>query len=198
MQVAYEKLDGIDRERLYAVLEPVLLAHGVQAVELIWRTDDKGWVLSITLEKPGLALPGEGITLDLCADISRDLSIAFDIEDLTPHKYRLEVGSPGLERALYKVGDYARFAGYHAKLKLREPILGQTVIRTQLCGLDSDGNILIETENGQLALAPDLILTGRLEFNWNKPGVHRGGRDGKSHTRHSGRNAQVSGPQRSK
>ncbi len=198
MQVAYEKLDGIDKERLHAVLEPVLLAHGVQAVELIWRTDDRGWVLVITLEKPDLALPGEGITLDLCADISRDLSIAFDVDDLMPHKYRLEVGSPGLERALYQPQDYARFAGSHAKLKLREPILGQSVIRTKLCGVDPDGNILIETEDGQRALAPDLILTGRLEFSWNKPGVHRGRRDDKSPSRHSGRNTHVCGPQRSK
>jgi len=198
MQVAYEKLDGIERERLHAVLEPVLLAHGVQAVELIWRTDDKGWVLSITLEKPGLALPGEGITLDLCADISRDLSIAFDIEEVMPHKYRLEVGSPGLERALYQTQDYARFAGSLAKLKLREPIMGQSVIRTRLCGLDADGNVLIETEDGQRALAPESILTGRLEFEWNKPGVHRGSRDDKSHTRLSGRNAHACGPQRSK
>ena len=124
MHVAYEKLDGIERDRLFAVLEPILLAHGVEAIELIWRTDNKGWLLTLTIEKPGRSLPGEGITVDLCADISRDLSVSLDVMDLMPHKYRLEVGSPGLERSLYRLEDYARFAGWNVRLKLREPIFG--------------------------------------------------------------------------
>ena len=166
MHVAYEKLDGIERDRLHAAVEPVLLAHGVEAVELVWRTDSKGWLLALTIEKPAQTSPNEGITLDLCADVSRDLSVALDVLDIMPHKYRLEVGSPGLERPLYRIQDYARFAGSSVRLKLREPFLGQNVIRTKLCGLDADGNIVIETENGQCALAPDLIQSGRLVFDW--------------------------------
>jgi ribosome maturation factor RimP len=174
------------------------LAHGVEAVEVIWQTDHKVWLLTITVEKPGLSLPGEGITLDLCAAISRDLSVSLDVEDVMPHKYRLEVGSPGLERSLYRQQDYARFAGWTVKLKLREPLSGQSVLRTKLCGVDAEGNIVIETEDGQRALAPELIQTGRLVFNWNSPGVHRGKREPKAHTRHSARNAHGCGAQRSK
>jgi ribosome maturation factor RimP len=198
MQVAYEKLNGIDRDRLHAVLEPVLLAHGVEAIELTWQTDDKGWLLSLTIEKPGHSWPGEGVTVDLCADISRDLSVSLDVMGIMPHKYRLEVGSPGLERSLYRVEDYARFAGCNVRLKLREPILGQSVLRTKLCGLDTEGKIIIETENGQRALAPELIQTGRLVFDWNKPGFHSGKRTDKARSRNSGRNIHISGPQRSK
>lgn len=198
MQVAYEKLDGIERDRLHAVLEPVLLAHGVEAVELIWRTDNKGWLLLLTIEKQGHSLPGDGITVDLCADISRDLAVSLDVEDLMPHQYRLEVGSPGLERSLYRREDYARFAGCNVRLKLREPILGQSVLRTKLCGLDDEGNIVIETGNSQRALAPELIQAGRLVFDWNRPGIHRRKRDDKAHTRNSGRNPHVCGSQRSK
>jgi len=198
MQVAHEKLDAIKRDRLHAAVEPVLLAHGVEAVELTWHTDHKGWVLSLTIEIPGRSLPGEGITVDLCAVISRDLSVALDVAEIMPHAYRLEVGSPGLERALYCVQDYARFAGLSAKLKLREPIMGQKVLNVKLCGLDADGRIVIETENGQNALAFEHIQTGHLVFDWKNPGTQRAKRDGKSRARHSGRGAHDRGQLRSK
>ena len=196
MQVAYEKLDGIERDRLHAAVEPVLLAHGVEAVVLIWRTDSKGWLLALTIEKPGQTAPNAGVSVDLCAGVSRDLSVALDVLDIMPHKYRLEVGSPGLERALYRIEDYARFAGSIVRLKLREPISGQSVLRSKLCGLDADGNIVIETETGQCALAPDSIQSGRLVFDWNSQGAQRGPRNARA--RHSGRNAHDCGQQRSR
>jgi ribosome maturation factor RimP len=198
MQFAYEKLDGIERDRLHAAVDPVLVAHGVDAVELIWRTDNKGWVLSLTIEIPGRALPGEGVTVDLCASISRDLSVALDVAELLPHKYRLEVGSPGLERALYRPDDYARFAGQSAKLKLREPHSGQKVLSVKLGGLDADGNVVVETENGQCAVAYELIQTGHLVFDWRSPGTQRAKRDNKSRARHSGHGKHDRGQQRSK
>ena len=198
MQVGYEKLDGIERDRLCAAVEPVLLAHGVEAVELIWRTDNKGWVLLLSIEIPGRTLPGEGITVDLCAAISRDLSVALDVAELMPHKYRLEVGSPGLERGLYRAQDYVRFTGLSAKLKLREPLMGEKVLSVKLCGLDAEGSIVIETENGQRALAYESIQTGHLVFDWKSPGSQRAKRDGKSRARHSGRGEHDRGQQRSK
>jgi len=198
MQVAYEKLDGIERDRLHAAVEPVLLAHGVEAVELIWEADNDGWLLLLSIELPERKLPGEGITLDLCAQVSRDLSAVLDIAEWMPEKYRLEVGSPGIERALYRVEDYSRFAGLGAELKLREPLAGQNELSAKLCGLDAEGKIVIETETGQCALAFELIQTGHLVFDWKSPGSQRAKRDGKSRVRHSGRGEHDRGQQRSR
>ena len=110
MTIAHEKLPGLDRERVLAAVEPILAAHRVDAVELVFKTDRSGWVLELTLEKAGERVPGAGITLELCADISREVSAALDVADCIPHRYRLEVGSPGVERALYSLADYERFA----------------------------------------------------------------------------------------
>jgi ribosome maturation factor RimP len=120
------------------------------------------------------------------------------VAELMPHKYRLEVGSPGLERGLYRASDYARFTGLSAKLKLREPLMGQKVLNVKLCGLDAEGKIVIETESGQSALAFELIQTGHLVFDWKSPGTQHAKRDDKSRARHSGRGAQDRGQQRSK
>jgi ribosome maturation factor RimP len=177
----YEKLHGIDRDGLLRVVEPVLRAHEVDAVELMWRTDGRGRVLELTVERPGSRIPGEGVTLDLCAEISRDLSVALDVSDLIPTSYRLEVGSPGLERRLYSVQDYARFAGQLAWIKLKEPLEGQRVQRGTLQGLDDDQNILLSTERGVLRLQMESIESAHLVFDWN------------AHQRASGRDQGASG-----
>ncbi|SRR5260221_13490147 len=166
MQLGYESLKGLDRDRIISVVEPVLRAHGVDAVELIWRSDPRGWVLYLTVEQPGSPDPSAGITLDLCADISRDLSAALDVADAMPARYRLEVGSPGIERALYELRDYARFAGRQAKVKVRQPIEGQRVLRGCLKGMDEAGRVIIECDGREHHLEPEQIESGRLWFDW--------------------------------
>jgi ribosome maturation factor RimP len=194
MSIAHVKLDGLNHERVLEAVLPVLSAHGVDAVELTWRTDRGGWVLEVTVEYPDSTLPGAGVTLDLCTDISRELSAALDVADIIPHRYRLEVGSPGLERTLYSVRDYARFAGQFARLKLKAPIGGQYVLRGTLRGLDAEGRVVLEDERGELVpLAFDGIDSARLEFEMSSAGA-RGGKG--PHGRASGRGPRAQRPQR--
>ena len=194
MNVAHEKLHGLDRERVLAAVEPVLSAHQVDAVELVWRTDRGGWVLELTLERPGSRIPGEGITLELCADVSRELSAALDLADAIPQRYRLEVGSPGVERALYGVGDYVRFAGQVARLKLKEPHAGQHVVFGVLQGVESDGRIALELERGErVELDHDVIESARLVF---EPAARHPERDKAARAGRSGPGAKPRRPQR--
>jgi ribosome maturation factor RimP len=194
MSIAHVKLDGLNRERVLEAVLPVLRAHGVDAVELVWRTDRGGWVLEVTVEYPESTLPGAGVTLDLCTEISRGLSAALDVADIIPHRYRLEVGSPGLERTLYGVRDYARFAGQFARIKLKAPVDGQHVLRGTLHGLDAEGRVVLEDERGELvSLAFDGIDSARLEFEMSSAGA-RGGKG--PHGRASGRGPRAQRPQR--
>ncbi len=166
MAIAYEKLQGLDREKLLAAVEPVLVAHHVEGVELIWGTDSDGWLLQLTVERPGARLPGAGVTIDLCTDLSRDLSTALDAADVIPQRYRLEVGSPGVERQLYGAADYQRFAGQLVKLKLRAPLAGQRVLRGTLHGLDEAGGVSLDTQHGLLSVPLEEISVGRLVFEF--------------------------------
>jgi ribosome maturation factor RimP len=208
---AYEKLPGLPRERLLDAIEPVLRAHGLAGVELVWRTDSQGRVLYMTVEnaeaaQPGAAVaassgggapgedtagsasdqpvePGAGVTLDVCSRVSRDLSTAFDVLELIDGNYRLEVGSPGLERKLYVLSDYQRFRGKLAKIKLGEPVAGQSVIVGKLGGVDAEGRVVLESDDapkaeltradGTLAprtLAFDNIRSGQLVMDWQELG----------------------------
>src|SRR5690606_16699389 len=60
MNVAHERLPGLDRDRILAVVEPILAAHGVDGVELVWRTDRGERVLELTIERPEARIPGHG------------------------------------------------------------------------------------------------------------------------------------------
>ena len=130
MRIAHEKLTGLDRRAHRPTLGPVLDAHHVDCVELVWRSDRGERLLEVTVEKPGSTEPGAGVTLELCADISRDLSAALDVADCIAQRYRLEVGSPGLERQLYGVEDFRRFSGRSARLKLHEAVPAKRIGRS--------------------------------------------------------------------
>ncbi len=178
MPFAYEKLKGLDRDRLLAVIEPVLVAHDVDGVELIWRTDNRGWVLYLTIERPGTTDLGAGITLDDCTELSRDLSTALDVSEVISAAYRLEVGSPGVERQLYSLSDYERFQGQTARVKCLELVQGQKTLRGQLGGVDGQ-RVLMHTDQGDVALDFQQIESGQLVLDMSasqaKPGQRKSG-----------------------
>jgi ribosome maturation factor RimP len=178
MRIAHEKLAGLDREKIVSALEPVLSVHAVDCVELVWRTDRGDALLEVTVERPETRDPGAGVTLDLCAEISRDLSAALDAADCIDRHYRLEVGSPGVERALYGAHDYERFTGRDAKLKLKKPVRGEYVVTGTLEGLDEEGRVLLTIRGERAAVELAEVDKARLVFSWkrDKPGGPRKGR----------------------
>ncbi|MGD9888801.1 MAG: ribosome maturation factor RimP [Halothiobacillaceae bacterium] len=65
-----------------------------------------------------------GVTVDDCAQMSRAISALMDVEDPIPGQYTLEVSSPGFDRPLFKLRDFARFAGEFARIRLHRPLMG--------------------------------------------------------------------------
>jgi ribosome maturation factor RimP len=123
----------VDLDRVRAAVAPVLAAHGLALDDLDFRTERSGWILRLTIEKPGSTEDSGGVTLADCADVSRDVSTVLDVEDLIPQHYSLEVSSPGLERPLRRVEDFVRFVGKLARVKLSHPAPdGQRLLRGEL------------------------------------------------------------------
>ena len=63
-----------------------------------------------------------GVTIDDCADVSRQVSAVLDVEDPIADKYNLEVSSPGLDRPLFTLAQYQRFIGQEIVVHLRIPM----------------------------------------------------------------------------
>lgn len=124
--------------RLRELVGAVCVEHGVDLVDARFTTDG-GRVLRVLIEQPGAdPAAGAGVTLSECSAVSRALSPVLDAhEDALPGgAYRLEVGSPGLERPLFGLADYERFAGREAKLQTHAPIDGRRRFTGILRGVD--------------------------------------------------------------
>src|ERR1041385_9557849 len=101
----------LDRARLDAILSPIVRAHGGEVVDVEFKSEQGGWVLRVYVEKAGAAeskmsTQEAAVDLELCTHVARELSPALDAVDLVPHRYHLEVSSPGVERPLRGERDF--------------------------------------------------------------------------------------------
>lgn len=143
---------------LEAAMTPVFRAHGASSVEVSFKTDAGGWVLRVLAEPPWDGVTPEpaispSLTLDQIAELSRDLSTVLDEVDVIPHRYSLEVGSPGLDRPITSDADFRRFVGRSAKVQLSRAVAnGQKVLRGTLEG--ADAKVFRMTVDGHAVEAP--------------------------------------------
>lgn len=112
--------------------EPVLSELGFRLVRVKISGRDGGTV-QIMAERPS----GE-MTVEDCATISRALSPVLDAHDPMPGQYRLEVSSPGIDRPLVRPSDFAQWAGYEAKVELKEMVDGRKRFRGVIEGIVGD------------------------------------------------------------
>jgi ribosome maturation factor RimP len=178
--------DVTERTALRQVVEPIVRAHGAELVDMDLRVEQAGWVLRVYVEKAGASALGlstrdAAVNLELCADVSRDLSPALDVADVIPHAYQLEVSSPGVERPLRNERDYVRFTGQKAKLRLRGPVDGQRVLVGELAGVEG-GQVSIVVGSRTHAVPLSSIESARLVFEFGPRG--RDSRDSRDKRKH--------------
>src|SRR5512132_4508875 len=101
------------------LLERTLPSMGYELVD--WESSAKGRLVRIFIDKPS------GVDVEDCARVSNHLTRLFTVEDIDFE--RLEVSSPGLDRPVKRLADYARFAGQEAQLTLRAPVDGAKRIK---------------------------------------------------------------------
>lgn len=112
-------------ERIIEAIEgfarTLLPTMGLELVEVQFRKEGHGWVLRVLIDCD------EGVSVDHCASVSREISDFLDVEDLIEQAYHLEISSPGLERPLRSVADFEKFTGKKARVRLHEAVNGQKV-----------------------------------------------------------------------
>ncbi len=123
--------------------EPVLADLGFRLVRVV-VSGRNGATVQIMAERP------EGtITVEECAEISRRLSPVLDVHDPMKGQYTLEVSSPGIDRPLVRPSDFDAWAGYEAKIEMKELISGRKRFRGVLEGIEGE-EVRIEVELDQL------------------------------------------------
>jgi ribosome maturation factor RimP len=165
---AADPVDPVDIVgRIRTIARRVAASYGVEIYDVQFRREAGGMILRIQIDRPGPAATAEeSVSVDDCANVSRDLSAILDVEEIVPSAYTLEVSSPGLDRALRTVDDYRRFTGRRAKVVTHEPIDGQTFLRGILGGVDGR-HVLIDAEDHKRHRVPfDSISRANLEVEF--------------------------------
>lgn len=144
---------------LEALLAPGAEGLGFElvAVELVPQGHDT--VLRVYIDSP------EGVTLDNCEAVSRQLSAILDVEEPIHGHYTLEVSSPGLDRPLTKLEHFERFVGHTIKVRLHSARDGRRKYTGVLQGVQ-DGRILVETDGEVHELPLNDIEMARLVPQW--------------------------------
>jgi len=132
------------------------VAHslGLEVFDVEWKVG-KDRLLRVYIDRPpDPANPGGlgGITHQDCENVSNQLSVILDVEDLVPgSRYTLEVSSPGLDRKLIKPADYERFTGRLANIWLNEPVENQKYFQGRLAGY-ADGTVKLTVRDREVAV----------------------------------------------
>ncbi|NLO81913.1 MAG: ribosome maturation factor RimP [Clostridiales bacterium] len=124
--------------------EPIIEELNYELVDLEFKKESGNWYLRFYIDKPG------GITLDDCQKFSELIGDKLDEVDPIPHRYYLEVSSPGLDRPLKRDQDFVRFKGRKVHVKLYKSVNGAKNYYGELIGLE-DGKVVIQ--DGELVYA---------------------------------------------
>ena len=125
-----------------ALAEPVIGELGLRLVR-VKISAQSGTTVQIMADRPD-----GSISVDDCASISRRLSPLLDAHDPVPGGYTLEVSSPGIDRPLVRPSDFEDWAGFEAKIELKELVDGRRRFRGILEGYeDGEARLRIELKD---------------------------------------------------
>ena len=145
---------GIQAE-LLNLLRPGVEALGFELWGLEYNAGGKRPMLRIYIESDN------GISVDDCAAVSRQVSGIMDVEDPIKSEYTLEVSSPGVDRPLFDLSQYQRYVGHKIKLKLRYPFEGQRNYTGVLAGIEEE-DIVLQVDEHELILPVETVDKARI------------------------------------
>jgi ribosome maturation factor RimP len=143
------------RERLIALIEPVLGRLGYELVELEYAAGRSQAVVRLFIDKP------DGITVDDCERVSRETAALLDVEDPIPTAYTLEVSSPGFDRLLRTPAHFERFVGSRVFVELKVPRAGRKRYTGMLSAVGAMG-IELEVDRQKVEIEFEEIGKARL------------------------------------
>jgi ribosome maturation factor RimP len=152
---------GIPRERLRAVILPVVQAAGYELDRLSVARAGRRHLVRVCIDGD------DGVSLDAVADVSRLISAALDRDEhdrgqLTPGEYVLEVSSPGVDRPLTQPRHWRRNVGRRVVVS----VAGKSVAG-QIAAADADG-VTLEVAGQPRRLTYAELGPGRIQLDFGR------------------------------
>lgn len=137
------------------LLEPAIESLGYELTDLECSLNRGNGLVRLFIDRD------EGIALEDCELVSRQVSALLDVEDPIGGDYTLEVSSPGVDRKLVKHEHFDRFAGCAVKIRLKRLVQGRRRISGTLLRREDD-NVVVQLGDSDLLIPIAEIEVARL------------------------------------
>ena len=138
------------QQELIDLIQPIVEGLGFVFWGIEYMGQGKFSTLRIFIDSPN------GIDVENCAEVSRQVSAVMDVEDPITSEYTLEVSSPGVDRLLFTQEQFTAYTGEKVQIKLRAPFDGRRNFKGQIKGVE-DGDIVVQVDQDEFLLPLDLI-----------------------------------------
>jgi ribosome maturation factor RimP len=146
-----------DLAAVTTLIEPEVKALGLDLVRVAMIGGKSDPTLQVMAERPET----RQLTIDDCSDLSRRLSDKLDEIDPIEGAYRLEVSSPGIDRPLTRLADFADWAGHEARIRFDQPIDGAKQVSGIIDGIAGD-TVRVSTTKGLREVPFSSIASAKL------------------------------------
>jgi ribosome maturation factor RimP len=130
-------------EEIVELLSPTVQALGMELLGIEYAASGSSALLRLYID-----VAGRPVNVEDCEAVSREVSAVLDVEDPISSNYTLEVSSPGIDRPLFTLAHFARFAGEQAKVNLRLPQDGRRRVQGRIVSAQ-DGRVTLALEKGE-------------------------------------------------
>jgi len=142
-----KRVSGLPKAKVedivYELALPIASKNDCEIVDIEFVKEGPDWFLRVFIDKPN------GVDLDDCEAVSRELSEKLDEVDPIEQSYFLEVSSPGIERPLKKDKDFQKYKGHMIEVKLYKPLYGAKVLSGILQDYQ-DNRIFLRIDDGNV------------------------------------------------
>jgi ribosome maturation factor RimP len=146
-------------ERIDKIAAQAAKENGVEFVHSEIVGSKRNMTVRIYIDKP------QGVTLEDCSIVSRGIEDVIDADDFIPSPYVLEVSSPGLERPLFSIQDFEKFAGKKAKVKTSEAIDGQANFNGRIAAVEGSEIVFEDKTNGTVRIPFEKVAKANLKVD---------------------------------
>jgi ribosome maturation factor RimP len=141
---------AVKEQQIQEMLTPTVEALGFELWGLEYRSQGRRPLLRVYID-------GEnGVTVDDCAAVSRQVSSVLDVEDPISSDYTLEVSSPGVDRLLFRLEHYPVYVGEWIEIRLRVPFDGRRKFKGTLKGVEGE-DVVVQVEDQEYLLPHSAI-----------------------------------------
>ncbi len=149
-------------ERIREIAAQSAKKNDLELVHVQAKGTKNNLTIRIFIDKKG------GVMHEDCVRVSREVESVLDSEDFIPSAYLLEVSSPGLERELYSLKDFARFTGKAAKVRTHKPIDGQRNFRGRIANIKGEEIFFDDKTRGTVSFSYADVAKANLEIDFEQ------------------------------